>query len=107
MCLPNTSAITMDQVHMASIGAPIVGDLTYGRKSSGCNKCDMQICEWSDFRQAVFSRLRQLSTVPWCGRLFLHCYRIKCKDLNGNDFRAEAPLPAELEDVLSRLCKVG
>ncbi|CAE7512701.1 unnamed protein product [Symbiodinium natans] len=76
---PRTGRTHQIRVHMASIGAPIVGDQTYGMKKD--------------------------SVLPWCGRLFLHCHRIRCKDLSGHDFEAEAPLPAELEEVLRRLQK--
>ncbi|CAE7657315.1 truC [Symbiodinium pilosum] len=77
---PRTGRTHQIRVHMASIGAPIVGDLTYGMKHD--------------------------SAVPSCGRLFLHCRRIKCKDLKKNDFEAEAALPPELLEVLRQLQKV-
>ncbi|CAE7517880.1 PTAC2 [Symbiodinium sp. CCMP2456] len=65
------------RVHLASVGRPVVGDLTYGRR-------------WKSF-------------LPDCPRLWLHCEHIALRDLEGSPFAAFAPLPEELEVILSRL----
>ncbi|CAE7504639.1 PTAC2 [Symbiodinium natans] len=65
------------RVHFAAIGRHVVGDLTYGRRWQSC--------------------------LPYCPRLWLHCERIELRDLQGHQFIASAPLPEELEVVLSQL----
>ncbi|CAJ1404314.1 unnamed protein product [Effrenium voratum] len=77
---PLTGRTHQIRVHFASLGTPLVGDLTYG--------------------------VRQRSLLP-CQRLFLHCRRIALRDLMGEDFVAECPLPLDLREVLDGLLLVG
>ncbi|CAE8596114.1 unnamed protein product [Polarella glacialis] len=78
---PRTGRMHQIRVHLASIGRPVVGDLTYGSKLA--------------------------SLLPACFRLFLHCKRTALRDLNGEPFFAEAPLSDELSDILSYLRPVA
>ena len=75
---PKTGRRHQIRVHFASIGRPLVGDLTYGRPAEGL--------------------------VPQCPRLFLHCAEVGFKGLFG-PFQARAELPLELRSVLDLLAK--
>ncbi|CAE8612497.1 unnamed protein product [Polarella glacialis] len=74
---PLTGRTHQIRVHMASIGRPLLGDLTYGAKEA--------------------------SVLRSCPRLFLHARRVELRDLAGKPFVAEATLPQELEEVLAQL----
>ncbi|CAE8648816.1 unnamed protein product, partial [Polarella glacialis] len=78
---PLTGRTHQIRVHLASIGRPLVGDLTYGAKEA--------------------------SVLSSCPRLFLHARRIELRDLAGKPFVAEAELPHELEEVLAQLKNVA
>ncbi|CAE8639941.1 unnamed protein product [Polarella glacialis] len=78
---PLTGRTHQIRVHLASIGRPLVGDLTYGAKEA--------------------------SVLSSCPRLFLHARRIELRDLAGKPFVAEAELPHELEEVLAQLQQVA
>ncbi|CAE7722664.1 rluC, partial [Symbiodinium sp. KB8] len=71
---PFTGRTHQIRVHLASIGRPLLGDLSYG--------------------------LRDDSVLPDCPRLFLHCRQILLRDLTGKPFVAECPLPTDLRNVL-------
>ena len=73
---PVTGRTHQIRAHMAYLGCPIVGDFKYGRADS--------------------------SMLPG-QRLFLHCRRIKLRDLSGKVFCAKARLPPELRDLLASL----
>lgn len=75
--MPKTGRRHQIRVHLASLGRPLVGDLTYGAASL---------------------------VSP---RLFLHCHRLSFLDSKGERFQVEAPLPQELLDVLRGLEKLG
>ena len=72
---PLTGRTHQIRVHLASIGRPIVGDVVYGTGAAS-------------------------SVAP---RLFLHCGRLRLRDLEGRAFTVRAPLPQELQESLSRL----
>lgn len=73
---PITGRMHQIRVHLAYLGRPLLGDLTYGAKAS---------------------------TLLTCERLFLHCRRVKLRDFTGQPFGAVAALPRELREVLDRL----
>ena len=73
---PITGRTHQIRVHMAHLGRPLVGDLTYGAKD--------------------------LSILP-CERLFLHCRRVRLHDFSDQMFCAVASLPFELRQVLAKL----
>ena len=64
------------RAHFASIGRPLVGDRTYGKK------------------------LKSILPTP---RLFLHCHYLKFFDLQGKDVVVEDPLPLDLRKILAAL----
>jgi len=74
---PQTGRKHQIRAHLASIGRPLVGDVAYGGSRS--------------------------ATGVQCPRLFLHCRKLSLIDLAGAPFEPEAPLSAELLDVLSQL----
>lgn len=69
------------RVHMSAIGHPVLGDATYGDRK--INKVFLE----------NFSLNRQ----------FLHAKKLGLKDLSGKEREFNAPLPADLEKVLSLL----
>ena len=73
---PKTGRRHQIRVHFASIGRPLVGDLTYGRQAE--------------------------TMAPQCPRLFLHCAEVRFSGLFGS-FHARANLPQELKRVLESL----
>lgn len=70
---PLTGRTHQIRAHLASIGRPLLGDSTYGRRSA------------------------------LCPRLFLHCRRIRLLDVEGRCFQGEAELPDDLAQVLETL----
>ena len=72
---PVTGRTHQIRVHMAHLNCPIVGDTKYGRQSP------------------------MLSDQ----RLFLHCRRIRLRDLSGKPFFVKARLPEELRCLLASL----
>jgi 23S rRNA pseudouridine955/2504/2580 synthase len=68
------------RVHAAFAGHPVAGDEKYGDREAN-------------------ARLRVLGL----RRMFLHASSVSFRWPDGGDFRAEAPLPAELADFLGRL----
>jgi 23S rRNA pseudouridine955/2504/2580 synthase len=68
------------RVHAAFAGHPVAGDQKYGDRDAN-------------------ARLRALGL----RRMFLHASSVSFRWPDGDDFRAEAPLPAELAEFLDRL----
>jgi len=74
---PRTGRTHQIRVHLAAIGFPVVGDKEYGPKT----------------KKLPFSLQRQ----------FLHCIRIAFFNSEGSYLEVEAPLPADLQNVLHHL----
>ena len=71
---PLTGRTHQIRVHLSSIGRPIVGDVVYGRGFASVSH-----------------------------RLFLHCARIRLRDLEGRLLTVKAPLPSDLSRSLRKL----
>ena len=86
------------RVHMASIGHPVVGDTLYGGSGHLTDQAAAQAApSKAARRKAEPERLR-------LGRNFLHAARLEFPHpKTGKLLELEAPLPAELEEFLSRL----
>ena len=86
------------RVHMASIGHPVVGDTLYG----GSGQLTDQVAS-----QAATSKAARRKAEPErlrLGRNFLHAAQLEFPHPGtGKLLQLEAPLPAELEEFLSRL----
>ena len=74
---PRTGRTHQIRVHMASIGRPLVGDFTYGKRAK--------------------------TLLPSCPRLFLHCHRVELIDFEDSPFAAIADLPEDLRNALKTL----
>eukprot|EP00439_Symbiodinium_sp_Y106_P073702 s287_g13.t4 len=74
---PRTGRTHQIRVHMASLGRPLVGDFTYGKRSE--------------------------TSVPFCPRLFLHCHKIQLVDVEGAPFLSKADITEDLQAVLQNL----
>ena len=86
------------RVHMASIGHPVVGDTLYGGSGHLTDQVASQAAtSKAARRKAEPERLR-------LGRNFLHAAQLEFPHpRTGKLLQLEAPLPAELEEFLSRL----
>jgi 23S rRNA pseudouridine1911/1915/1917 synthase len=86
------------RVHMASIGHPVVGDTLYGGSGHLTDQVASQAAtSKAARRKAEPERLR-------LGRNFLHAAQLEFPHpKTGKLLQLEAPLPAELEEFLSRL----
>jgi 23S rRNA pseudouridine1911/1915/1917 synthase len=86
------------RVHMASIGHPVVGDTLYG----GAGQLTDQVAS-----QAATSKAARRNQQPErlkLGRNFLHAARLEFPHpRTGELLQLEAPLPVELEALLSQL----
>jgi 23S rRNA pseudouridine1911/1915/1917 synthase len=86
------------RVHMASIGHPVVGDTLYGAAGQLTDQ---------DVLRAASSRARRRKAEPErlkLGRNFLHAARLEfAQPRTLKPIALEAPLPAELLELLSRL----
>ena len=85
---PLTGRMHQIRAHFASIGRPLLGDRKYfdTPQMLGCVPSPEQV-----------EKIFKLS------RLFLHCNRMEMRDLEGQLFSAEVPLPEDLQRVLMQL----
>lgn len=75
-CYPATGRTHQIRAHLAWCGHPLVADSNY--------------C----------SRGQARSHFKWCPRLFLHCQRVRIRDVEGRELELTVPLPPDLEAVL-------
>jgi len=93
---PLTGRTHQIRLHLAHLGHPVVGDRVYGRNAG-----------------QAFYRLRekqeqQGARVPVLQRQALHAARIRfTHPVDGRDLQFEAPLPADLKDLLEVLRSLG
>jgi 23S rRNA pseudouridine1911/1915/1917 synthase len=86
------------RVHMASIGHPVVGDTLYG----GAGQLTDQVA--SQAAQSKAARRKADPERMRLGRNFLHAAKLEFPHPASNKvLQLEAPLPAELENFLTRL----
>jgi len=95
-CKPITGRMHQIRVHLASIGAPIAGDSTYGGKP----------VYLSDFKRGYnlknFEEERPLIT-----RTSLHAFSITFKGVNQNEISIEAPYSKDMNAFINQLEKAG
>lgn len=87
---PKTGRMHQIRVHLASIGAPVVGDKTYGRPGRASPS--------AGGARAEFSGLE---------RNFLHAFSLEFSYPEGRRWRFEAALPADLQNILRNLRRVA
>jgi len=86
------------RVHMASISHPVVGDTLYGGAGQLTDQVAAQAAQSKAARRKADPERLKL------GRNFLHAAKLEFPHpATGKVLQLEAPLPAELEDFLSRL----
>jgi len=76
------------RVHLADAGYPIVGDKLYTHgEDAFCDYCD----------EGMTPELAQMFVLP---RHALHAWKIRFPHPDGGDIAAEAPMPADMKDLL-------
>jgi 23S rRNA pseudouridine955/2504/2580 synthase len=91
--VPRTGRTHQIRVHLRAKGHPIVGDPDYG---SGAPLLLSQL-------KPHFKQRRGIDEKPLLARMFLHAEILELPTLAGGTVRVRAPLPAELEMVLTKL----
>lgn len=91
-CRPVTGRMHQIRVHLASLGAPITGDETYGGRPF--------------FVSAVkrdFNLKKQSDEQPLMKRMALHAFSLEFEGLEGKKMRFEAPYPKDFEALVRQL----
>ena len=84
------------RVHAKSVGHPLICDVLYG---------DGKSIMLSSFKKKYKLSINEEEEKPLIGRLGLHSYRLKFKDIHGVDHSIEAPLPKDMRALLNQLKK--
>ncbi|MGN6291860.1 MAG: RluA family pseudouridine synthase [Chitinophagaceae bacterium] len=84
------------RVHAKEIGHPIVCDELYG---------DAKPILLSSFKSKFKLSKNELEERPILGRLGLHAFQLKLRDMNNEMIELEAPLPKDLRATLQQLQK--
>ncbi len=91
-CRPVTGRMHQIRVHLASLGAPITGDETYGGRPF--------------FVSAIkrdFNLKKQSEEQPLMKRMALHAFSLEFEGLDGKMIRFEAPYPKDFEALVRQL----
>eukprot|EP00927_Polykrikos_kofoidii_P015641 TRINITY_DN16978_c0_g1_i1.p1 TRINITY_DN16978_c0_g1~~TRINITY_DN16978_c0_g1_i1.p1 ORF type:complete len:696 (-),score=82.18 TRINITY_DN16978_c0_g1_i1:89-2176(-) len=84
---PLTGRTHQIRVHMQLLDCPIFGDYKYGQR----------------FAKALRGRTDGGGLLNCSSRLFLHCLRVRLRDIDGSEFDAASGLPPDLESVIRQL----
>ncbi|MEN8247697.1 MAG: RNA pseudouridine synthase [Bacteroidota bacterium] len=93
-CKPITGRMHQIRIHMASVGAPLMADLTYGGKHLYLSELKKKY----KFKTEKEER-------PLMSRVALHAFSLKFIDLQGNEQYIECPYPKDFRVVLNQLAK--
>lgn len=91
-CRPITGRMHQIRVHLASRGAPITGDTTYGGKPFYLSSLKRH-----------FNLGKHENEEPLIKRLALHAFSIRFEDRSHRSVTVEAPLPKDLRALLRQL----
>jgi len=84
------------RIHTKALGHPIICDEMYG---------DGKPVFLSSFKKKYRLSQDELEERPMISRLGLHSFSLHFKDVNGEDFFIEAPLPKDMKALLQQLKK--
>ncbi len=93
-CTPVTGRLHQIRVHLATLGCPITGDLTYGGMPFYL----------SSIKHGYKPNLRR-EEIPLIRRHALHAYQINFTDFTGKKNGFEAPYPKDFKIILQQLKK--
>jgi 23S rRNA pseudouridine955/2504/2580 synthase len=92
-CFPVTGRMHQIRIHLASIGRPIVADKLYGGKE----------VYLSDLKRKNFKLKKWTEEQPLMGRVALHAYFLKFKNLKGEAVEIQAPYPKDFSALVRQL----
>ena len=84
------------RVHAKFAGHPVIGDAVYG---------DGQPVLLSSFKKKYKLSLNEEAERPLINRLGLHSSKLIFKDIHGEEYKLEAPLPKDMKAMLQQLKK--
>jgi 23S rRNA pseudouridine955/2504/2580 synthase len=93
-CIPLTGRLHQIRVHLASKGAPITGDTTYGGKPFYLSAI-----------KPNYKQSQRREELPLIRRFALHSYHISFTGLSGEKCKFEAPYPKDFKILLQQLKK--
>lgn len=95
-CRPVTGRTHQIRVHLASLGAPIVGDILYGGKPFFLSAL-----------KGNYHLKRDAEELPLMHRVALHAMSLEFKDLNGQSRQFSAAYPKDFRALVTQLEKAG
>jgi 23S rRNA pseudouridine955/2504/2580 synthase len=93
-CRPATGRMHQIRIHLSSAGAPISGDISYGGHPFFLSHIKRK-----------YNLEKGTEERPLIGRLALHAYAVRIKDLDGEEIAVEAPYPKDFNVLLRQLDK--
>ncbi|MGI9545113.1 MAG: RluA family pseudouridine synthase [Cyclobacteriaceae bacterium] len=93
-CQPVTGRTHQIRIHLASLGAPIVGDIAYGGRHFFLSEIKHR-----------FNLKKHTEELPLIRRVALHAYSLEFNLLSGETQTFEAPLPKDFDVVIKQLEK--
>lgn len=94
-CIIHTGRTHQIRVHMKHVGHPIVCDELYGS--------DQPLLLSSIKRKKFKLSKEDEAETPLLNRLALHAWKLKFKDISGDQVQLEAPLPKDIRATLQQL----
>jgi 23S rRNA pseudouridine955/2504/2580 synthase len=91
-CRPVTGRMHQIRVHIASIQAPILGDLVYGGKPFYLSSI-----------KRGFKVKKDTEEQPFMKRMALHAYSLEFLDLDGVPVKATAPYQKDMQALIRQL----
>ncbi len=92
LCRPITGRMHQIRLHLATLNAPITGDLTYGGKEFFLSSV-----------KRGFNLKRDSQEEPFMKRMALHAHSLGFSGLDGENIEVEAPYPKDMAALLRQL----
>jgi 23S rRNA pseudouridine955/2504/2580 synthase len=91
-CRPVTGRMHQIRIHLALLGAPIVGDEMYGGKPFFLSQV-----------KRVFNLKKDTEEEPFMKRMALHAFSLEFQDLDGKTLKIEAPYQKDMSALVRQL----